>query len=332
MSDPIPSSDWEDRITARPAARPGDPGHGHSFPPRPETVRVTPAHLSALDREVSHDLDGHLPEGVPVRAVPRPVPPEQVRPPLWRRPAGVEGDDRGEATGVFRPDDRFEFSDTSFPWRTCGRVQTPAGWASGVMVGPRHLLTASHAVPWLASGGSDWMTFTPSQFDTSTPFGTANSTRVYSWLRAHGADGIDSTEAAFDYVVCVLDRRLGDTVGWMGSRTYSTDWDAKPLWGHVGYPFDIGSGVRPVYHPRGVMDRTVAESTAGRDSYRIVHRNDAVGGQSGGPFFGWWDGDPWPRVVAGQSAENWGGPGGPNAAGGGSALPVLIDYARSVEP
>ncbi|MGW5342376.1 trypsin-like serine peptidase [Streptomyces sp. NPDC004050] len=332
MSDPIPSSDWEDRITARPAARPGDPGHGHSFPPRPETVRVTPAHLSALDREVSHDLDGHLPEGVPVRAVPRPVPPEQVRPPLWRRPAGVEGDDRGEATGVFRPDDRFEFSDTSFPWRTCGRVQTPAGWASGVMVGPRHVLTASHAVPWLASGGADWMTFTPAQFDTSTPFGTANSTRVYSWLRAYGADGLDSTEAAFDYVVCVLDRRLGDTVGWMGSRTYSTDWDAKPLWGHVGYPFGIGSGVRPVYHPRGVMDRTVAESTAGRDSYRIVHRNDAVGGQSGGPFFGWWDGDPWPRVVAGQSAENWGGPGGPNAAGGGSALPVLIDYARSVEP
>ncbi|NXY97204.1 hypothetical protein HYE82_23075 [Streptomyces sp. BR123] len=336
MTEPIPSSDWEDRITVRPA-QPGAGGPhadpGHTFPPRPEYVHVTYAHLSALDREVAHEVDGYLPEAAAVSAVPRPVPPERVRPPLWRRPPGREGDDdRGEPTGVFLPDDRHEFSDTSFPWRTCGRVQTPAGWASGVMVGPRHMLTASHTVPWLANGDADWLTFTPAQFDTSTPFGTAHATRIYSWLRARGGDGIDSTEAAFDYVVCVLSRRLGDTVGWMGARSYSPDWNGKPVWGHVGYPFDIGSGVRPVFHPRAVMDRAVGESTAGRDAFRIVHRNDAVGGQSGGPFFGWWDGDPWPRVVAGQSAENWGEEGGPNAAGGGAALPALIDYARSVEP
>jgi len=63
-----------------------------------------------------------------------------------------------------------------------------------------------------------------------------------------------------------------------------------------------------------------------------MHQNDIVRGQSGGPEFGWWDNEVGPRVVASQSAENWGKKGGPNACGGGDPLYELIDYVRAVEP
>jgi hypothetical protein len=58
------------------------------------------------------------------------------------------------------------------------------------MIGRRHLMTASHDVPRLAGGGWDWMTFTPMQYDTSTPFGSAHVTRVYVSERVNGSDGI----------------------------------------------------------------------------------------------------------------------------------------------
>jgi hypothetical protein len=57
-----------------------------------------------------------------------------------------------------------------------------------------------------------------------------------------------------------------------------------------------------------------------------------IPGQSGGPYFGWWGDEPWPRVVGTQSAEKWNGPSGPNTCGGGNPLPELINYVRNVEP
>ena len=107
-------------------------------------------------------------------------------------------------------------------------------------------------------------------------------------------------------MVCVLSASLGDTTGWMGSREYSSSWNGLARWGHIGYPQDVGSGVRPVYTTNGVMDSTVAETSGGRNSFRVMHRNDLVPGQSGGPYFGWWSGESAPRVVVSQSAENWG--------------------------
>jgi hypothetical protein len=76
----------------------------------------------------------------------------------------------------------------------------------------------------------------------------------------------------------------------------ATDWDGGESWGHAGYPV-IPACDRLVYHWPGVMDSTVTESTGGQDSFRIMHRNDVIPGQSGGPFFVWWDGEltslPW---------------------------------------
>jgi V8-like Glu-specific endopeptidase len=327
MTEPMPSSEWASEVEGVEARR--DESR-HEFPPRPEVVAVT---QSDFDERAAAQTehDGYRPEDAPLRPLPELLRPERFGRPSWRRQAGRQ-DDLGEPSTVFPPDTRSVIYDTAYPWRTCGRVGVPGGWGSGVMIGRRHMMTASHVVPWLAGGGSDWMTFTPMQYDTSTPFGSAYATRVYYWERANPADGIDSNEAAFDYVVVVLSTALGDSTGWMGSRAYSSNWNGQVLWAHIGYPSDIGSGVRPVYTTNGVMDSTVSETTAGRNSFRIMHRNDVKTGQSGGPYFGWWSGEDFPRMIGSQSAENWGFAGGPNAAGGGDALPQLIIYATGVEP
>jgi V8-like Glu-specific endopeptidase len=324
MSDPIPPAEWSSRIERR-----GD-GSGHVFPPRPEVVQVTASDLAErAGGPAVHE--GYRPSDAPTHPAPELLRPEQRRRSPWRRPAGLQ-DDMGEPGTVFAPDDRSVIFDTSYPWCTCGRVAVPGGWGSGVMIGRRHMMTASHVVPWLAGGGSDWLTFTPMQYDTSTPFGSANVTRVYWWQQVNGADGIQSNEAAFDYVVCVLSSQLGDSTGWLGARGYLAEWNGQVRWAHIGYPFDIGAGVRPVYTTNGVMDSTVNESSGGRNSFRVMHRNDVTPGQSGGPYFGWWSGEDFPSVISGQSAENWGMAGGPNAAGGGQPLPDLIIHATTVEP
>jgi V8-like Glu-specific endopeptidase len=323
VPDPLPPEEWTSRIESR-----GE-GPGHEFPPRPEVVAVTESDLA--EQAAGQEHEGYIPSELAMHATPELLRPEQQRWPPWRRPPG-QRDEIGEPTTVFPPDTRAVIFDTAYPWCTCGRVAVPGGWGSGVMIGRRHMMTASHVIPWLAGGGSDWITFTPMQYDTSSPFGSAHATRVYCWQQVNGADGIQSNEAAFDYAVCVLSANLGDSTGWMGSRGYSSDWNGQVRWAHIGYPFDIGSGVRPVYTTNNVMDSTVAESFGGRNAFRVMHRNDVRAGQSGGPYFGWWSGEGFPRAIVSQSAENWGMAGGPNAGGGGAPIPDLIIHATTVEP
>jgi V8-like Glu-specific endopeptidase len=299
------------------------------FPPAVRTVNLAAKRglkVSALER------DGYRPEHLDFRPAPQPLP-KNLRQPNRVRPIDlrVEGE-MGLATSVFAPDQRYTFSDTSFPWCTCGRVDTAAGWGSGVMIGPRHLMTASHVVNWGPNNTAGWLQFTPLYFDGNAPFGFAYATRIYWWLQADPSDGINSDETAFDYVVCVLDRRLGDVTGWMGSRGYSTSWNGGAYWAHVGYPQDLAGGRRPAFIGSGAMDSTFTRTVGGRDSFGIRHQIDVIPGQSGGPYFGFWSGEPWPRVVSTQSAQNWGGAGGPNTCGGGNPLPELINYARTVEP
>jgi len=300
-----------------------------AFAPRVKTV--------ALRRSIKRVEPGivreaYRPDHLALAPLPARLPKELARPffiPRFKRPPSGES---GEPTTVFAPDTRYVFSDTSYPWSTCGRVDTAAGWGSGVMVGPRHLLTASHVVNWGPNNTAGWLRFTPLFFDGNAPFGVAWATLIYWWNQANPSDGINAVECAFDYVVCVLDTRIGELTGWMGSRGYSTSWDGGAYWGHIGYPGDMAGGQRPAFHGPGVMDSTFTQSLGGRDSLGIRHRNDVWPGQSGGPFFGWWEGEVGPHAVSTQSAQNWGGAGGPNTSGGGDPLPVLVRWGLDHDP
>jgi hypothetical protein len=49
-------------------------------------------------------------------------------------------------TTIFAPDERKVFQDTSYPWSALGRCETNFGPFSGVLIGPRHLLTCNHGI------------------------------------------------------------------------------------------------------------------------------------------------------------------------------------------
>lgn len=298
------------------------------FPPsvKGQTVqfpRVTKAMTEAA-RNGLPKLDGFLPDHLPLSPVPPKVEESlRVRTFFQELPKN-RAKTVHEATTIFSPDDRYIFSDTSFPWCTTGRVETAGGAGSGVLVGPRHLLTCSHVMVWNNDGSSGWVKFTPSYFDGPGPFGVAWATRWYAYKKVVGP-GIDVDEGRQDYVVLVLNTRIGDVCGYMGSRTYSDSWDGGRYWRHIGYPGDLAAAQRPSYERDIALDGDFWE---GESHQRIWHKGDVWPGQSGGPFFAWWSGESWPSVVCVQSGQNP----SENSASGGGRMVDLIIRARNEFP
>ena len=277
---------------------------------------------------------GYRPPHLAVEFVPPRVPlrlRERSRPPFDFDPVR-EG--RSQPLCVTDPDGRMLYDPLTFPWRTMGRVETPVGISSGCTIGPRHLLTSAHGIQWLA-GETGWVRFDPAYDRGPGPYGTAFATRVIFWLRNIPARGISLHEQAFDYVVCVLDWRIGDVVGYPGFITYANRWNGGEFWQTMGYPNDLAGAERPAFQNKTSILHDHPETSQGQTGLRLDHLMDVTPGHSGGAVWGWFDEEPWPRVVAVQSAEA----NCPitsdtqfNDAGGGPALSALIAYARSAYP
>ncbi len=264
--------------------------------------------------QLAENLTGYVPDHLGFNATPR----KRMKSFRTIRPATSR---RRVATTVFGSDDRFVFQDTTYPWSTVGLVQTNRGSGSGAMIGPRHLLTVSHVIDWTAPAGfaADWVRFTPSFFDGNAPFGESYGVHVYWYLKEDGDGFISGNEGTYDYVVVVLDRRLGETTGWMGARGYDDDWDSLDAWSHIGYPGDLNSGQRPTWQGGFRVDGTDSAAQS------ILHKADVFPGQSGGPVFGFWDGDVGPRAIAVQSWQN----NSDNGASGSMDMRDLVALART---
>ena len=252
---------------------------------------------------------------------------EKVRTPRIR-----EGNDLPNS--VFAPDTRYIFQDTAFPWCTTGRVDTSGGGCTGTMIGRRLMVTGSHCMQWTETGAG-WVKFTPSYYNGSTPFGVAWGTRVIYWSKADGSDGLSDQETAFDYVVIVLDRNMGDLTGYVGYRSYSDSWNGGKYWQQIGYPGDLSGGQRPAFSGGGAITTAQQHTTSGQNGSVLGHFIDTSPGHSGGPYWGWWGNEPWPRLVGTDSTSPQkpsNDTSGDNEAGGGSALSSLITYARQKYP
>lgn len=264
--------------------------------------------------------DAGVPKHLAVRSVPEPMP-EEVRATRFPTAPANPSLDAPRPTTVFLPENRQVLWDTAYPWGCNGRVTTGNGAGSGVMVGPRHLLTVSHVMVWNNDGSVGWLEFVPAFFDREPgPFGKAHAIRTYYHRKVTG--GLDEDERRHDYVVVVLNWRIGDRTGWLGSKSYTDAWDGQTWWSHVGYPADFG-GLRPTWQSSISLDGHNAHADSNQEMH---HWGDVAVGQSGGPFFAWWDGVP--HAVAVQSSHD----SGRNYASGGSYIPNLINRARSEFP
>jgi hypothetical protein len=300
------------------------------FPP----ARATALEPSAAGRHRAVlDLAGHRPSGVGASSVPAPAPPVRRSP----------HEDGGVSRTIFGTDDRVVFQDTTYPWRTTGKVRTAAGWGSGTMIGRRHVLTASHVVNWNrdAAGNIGWVTFTPGYFDGRGPWGELVVDEVLSWVQNPGT--LTDQQTAFDYVVLVLRDPIGDTIGFAGHRTYQASWNGGAFWQCVGYAGNLAGGERPAYQGGGTVsseqDFTMDVGGTVLTGAVLGHFNDFTPGQSGGPAWGWFGQDTWPSVIGvgstiGSTAVEQpnGGTDRDNEYGGGPALASLVSWARENRP
>ena len=278
------------------------------------------------------EIKGYRPSGLPTN----------FKPKLAKRTHTLpisEGKDVDKGGTIFGNDDRYLFDDRSFPWRTTGKVRTVGQWGSGTTIGPRHVLTASHVVNWTGGddGGVAWLTFSPGYFDGPGPWGEIAATQVIFWEQAPGS--LTDQQTAFDYVVLVMEERIGDIVGYPGYRTYNDGWNGGGYWQYIGYPGELSSGERPAFQGGCVISTKQDEGLNGQSGYVLGHFNEFTPGQSGGSVWGWWDDEPWPRVVGvgstiGSTAvqQPTGSTIGDNEYGGGPALSALISWARSNFP
>ncbi|HEU4391975.1 MAG TPA: hypothetical protein VFV34_29585 [Blastocatellia bacterium] len=295
----------------------------HVFPPNIEAVDLKTLGDKSESFNKPLVAEGLAPEHLPLSISPSPLPREMETQPFHRGNVSPAYDKRGnQATTVFPPENRTVFMNTSYPWSTCGRVDTPIGQGGGAMVGPRHLLTCSHIIQWNADGTAGWLRFRPAFFAPSEPFGDAWGTRVYFKQRVAGPN-IDWIEGMYDYVVCVLDRPIGLSTGWLGGKGYTDSWDGGAYWVHVGYPTDLTAGNRPTFESAIALDGSWWQL----DSHEAMsHRGDVWPGQSGGPFFGWWSDGPY--AVAVQSSQN---PSENNSSGGQDMVDLMLQ-ARADHP
>jgi V8-like Glu-specific endopeptidase len=299
-----------------------------TLPPAISVKAYAPSANIRVLQAQARSISGRLPDHLPLLPYPAALPDEIAsKPRIQVRLPANRPRDLHEPTTVFKPDERKVFKDTAYPWSTIGRVETPAGICSGVMIGPRHMLTCSHGINWMKNNTAGYVKFTPAYFDAGTvpPFGFAYGITIYSLRKVDGSDGIDRGEGQYDYVVVVLGSRLGDLTGWMGVRSWSDDWDKKPYWWHIGYPGDLTSSERPTFQNSIALDGSFWDRQI---HTRIWHKGDVWPGQSGGPYFAWWKGELTPQVVAVQSGQN----SDENSASGGADMLELVMKARKEHP
>ncbi len=243
-------------------------------------------------------------------------------PKKFQKPKYIDKDAGIGLKTIFGTDDRKVYYSTAYPWRCVGRVETPLGFGSGVMIGPRHLLTCSHIIDWQPNNTTGWIKFTPMYYNGSAPYGTSYGIKTYYKYKVTGPT-IDGTEGKYDYTVVVLNQAIGNSTGWLGSKSYTDSWDGTAVWTHAGYPQDLTGTQRPTYQTGIALD---GDSGSSDDHESMNHKADVYPGQSGGPFWGYWAGQPY--AVATQSAQNPSN----NTASGGSDLVDLVNQARNAFP
>lgn len=248
--------------------------------------------------DISPITASHRPPWVDLEYIPKLVPHR------FPRPLGLL--ERGDRCAYVPPLRLFsqhneEAQNTSYPWRCIGKIFTGdgTGWTgggTGVLVGPNLMMTASHVCPWDVPGG--WMLFSPG-------FREGRQHPDSFVTRARGIKvGDDDDPSGYDYIICQLERPLGEMLGWFGSQSFGEEDDYySGRWTSVGYPSWFFNGNRPAVEFNIDID-DIDNDAPGLELE--TNFGDAFGGGwSGGPLFGVINNDF--KVIGIKSGWEWDG-------------------------
>ncbi|MGE5661666.1 MAG: trypsin-like serine peptidase, partial [Ignavibacteriales bacterium] len=238
---------------------------------------------------------------------------------LWHH--GVEV----EPLRKFDPEDRKIYHDTRYPWGTVCRIVAGESYGSGVIVGPRHVLTASHVVDWTRNGAGIVEVHRSGRLFVSA----VSAITIARYYTKVTGQMVEWSEVDEDYAVLITADRIGDRFGAFGVRTYDSAWDDEPYWYNIGYPGvpALGRGEKPIWQKRKWLDEDEWDFGSARS---MTTDADVNKGQSGGPLFAFWPKGRYPAgpyvvaVVSGEDDENW--------CAGGSDLTKLVRKARTDYP
>jgi Trypsin-like peptidase domain len=258
--------------------------------------------------------------------------------PTMRRKSGKRIHSHGYIWGT---DVRQSFFPAGYPWQCIGKLDVytdpssfrPSSSGTGVLVGPNTVLTASHVVPWNANPAM--IEFTPGYFNGVSTAGPG----VSSFIEAASSYDTDSPPApAFDFAVLQLQDRLGDSLGWLGTRSYYDGWNDQNFWTLVGYAGAIANAEQPSFQSGINFHDDDEDSNDFGDAMELETQNgDSTPGDSGGPYFAFWDDGPYVvGVDVGGEAEFSINPFAPwpfeddnNVASAGPALVQIVKWARA---
>jgi V8-like Glu-specific endopeptidase len=217
----------------------------------------------------------------------------------------------------------WTYDDTRYPYGCVCQIRPANGrFGSGVIIGPRHVLTASHVVDWSTDRAEEIVVNI--RQSGATHSARAFDTLVYAFTHVVD-DPAPSDQLDDDYAVLVTNKRIGDMFGWLGTKEYDSDWDGGRYWESIGYSANLWS---PIYQELHSLDEDELDLGSGR---AIRTSADIVGGLSGSPMYGYWADDPGiPYVVAVMSSDD--PPENENWCAGGSNLVRLVNLARSEQP
>ena len=145
---------------------------------------------------------------------------------------GSQGSDKNFNTlqPVLNPED--------YPWRVNVKLfmRWGSSWhaASGVLVGPRHVLTAGHCVykPEDGLGWADEVIAIPGYEDGNEPYGRGNNETMSTWT-----EWTENGNYDWDIAIISLDNYLGNQVGYHGyGYTSSDDYYTYTTFHNPGYP------------------------------------------------------------------------------------------------
>jgi V8-like Glu-specific endopeptidase len=238
---------------------------------------------------------------------------------------------------LYGPDDRHVYYPSGYPWQCIGKVDiypnseaaNPTKWGSGVLIGDRIVLTAGHVAADITNPNDWMMRFTAGMYNGSSVIGPGAVSYVSD------SQWFGDNVSGHDIGLLRLYEPLGTSLGYFGAKTYDSSWNNGSYWILAGYPYDIASANSP---SRQFGIAVLDEDGDIEGGAELEQHGDIASGDSGGPFFGFWQGDPIPYAVGTTSGhESIGGPswtGGEdnNIEAGGSLMVQAIAAARQNWP